>query len=147
MATLLQTKAYKWYLGQRIQLHWPDYADQHLIYTYCWPYLDSDLIWLNNYCAFHMYHNLTSGGSGTLLLWVLYFIHFIYIFILCTYCDIYFFYYILYFRYTWGEWAIGMHGRYESSILFILFTYTWIFSRILLAVKNIDPIFRIYAYC
>jgi hypothetical protein len=24
---------------------------------------------------------------------------------------------------TWGEWAIAMHGRYESHILFILFTY------------------------
>jgi hypothetical protein len=24
---------------------------------------------------------------------------------------------------TWGEWAIAMHGRYESPILFILFTY------------------------
>jgi hypothetical protein len=24
---------------------------------------------------------------------------------------------------TWGEWAIAMHGRYESHILFISFTY------------------------
>src|ERR1700733_1891373 len=24
---------------------------------------------------------------------------------------------------TWGEWAIAMHGRYESPILFISFTY------------------------
>ena len=25
---------------------------------------------------------------------------------------------------TWGEWAIAMHSRYESPILFILCTYT-----------------------
>src|SRR6202034_470924 len=24
---------------------------------------------------------------------------------------------------TWGEWGIAMHGRYESYILFILFTH------------------------
>jgi hypothetical protein len=24
---------------------------------------------------------------------------------------------------TWGEWAIAMHGRYESPVLLILFTH------------------------
>ena len=25
-------------------------------------------------------------------------------------------------EFTWGEWAIAMHGRYESHVLFISFT-------------------------
>src|SRR5258708_27154466 len=29
------------------------------------------------------------------------------------------------FRCTWGEWAIAMHGRYESPILFISFAYIY----------------------
>jgi hypothetical protein len=30
--------------GEGVQLTGPDWDDQHLIYTYCWPYLDSDLV-------------------------------------------------------------------------------------------------------
>ena len=46
----MSIKTWNWWIfwWQSIQLHWPDYADQHLIYTYCWPYFNSDLVWLNS---------------------------------------------------------------------------------------------------